>query len=83
MILWSYYGSDGRLESYHQEQTMLLSLSVVDFIPQNHKARVISALVDKMDLSPLYSIYCTTNGQNAYDPRMLVKLLFMRLLWYI
>jgi len=61
---------------YHQGQTMLLPLSVSDFVPDNHKARFISAVVDKMDLTNLYTTYCTTNGQNAYDPRMLVKVLF-------
>jgi len=49
-------------KSYHQEQTMVLSLCVVDLIPQNHKTRVISAVINKIDLSPLYSTYCTING---------------------
>ena len=61
---------------YHQEQTLLLPLSLDEFIPANHNARVISAIVDQLDLSDLYATYCTTTGQNAYDPRMLVKVLF-------
>lgn len=61
---------------YHQGQTLLLPLSLDDFIPANHKARVISAIVDQLDLSGLYATYCTTTGQNAYDPRMLTKVLF-------
>jgi transposase len=61
---------------YHQGQTLLLPLSFEDIVPANHKARLISAVVDKMDLTNLYSTYCTTTGQNAYDPRMLVKVLF-------
>ncbi len=61
---------------YHQEQTLLLPLSLDEFIPANHKARIISAIVDRMDLSALYATYCTTTGQNAYDPRMLIKVLF-------
>ena len=61
---------------YNQGQTMLLPLSVEEFVPAGHKARVISAVVDKMNLSVLYSTYCTDNGQNAYDPRMLTKVLF-------
>ncbi len=40
---------------YHQEQTMLLPLSLDEFIPANHKARVISAIVDHLDLSALYA----------------------------
>ena len=61
---------------YHQDQTLLLPLSLDEFIPANHNARIISAIVDKLDLSALYDKYCTTTGQNAYDPRMLVKVLF-------
>lgn len=61
---------------YRQDQTLLLPLSLDEFIPANHNSRIISAIVDKLDLSALYDKYCTTTGQNAYDPRMLVKVLF-------
>jgi transposase len=61
---------------YHQGQTFLLPLSVEEFIPAHHSARIISAVVDKMDLTDLYNTYNTTVGQNAFDPRMLVKVLF-------
>ena len=61
---------------YHQGQEMLLPLSLEEFVPPDHKAHIISAVVDKMDLSCLYSSFCTDNGQNAYDPRMLTKVIF-------
>ncbi len=61
---------------YNQGQTMLLPLSLEEFVPANHKARIISAVVDKMDLSSLHALFCTDNGQKAYDPRMLTKVLF-------
>jgi len=61
---------------YHQGQTLLLPLSVEEFIPSHHSARIISAVVDKMDLTHLYNTYNTTVGQNAFDPRMMVKVLF-------
>jgi hypothetical protein len=41
---------------YNQEQTMLLPLSLDEFIPAGHKARIISAVVDRLDLSRLYNI---------------------------
>ena len=63
-------------KSYHQGQAMLLPLSVEEFVPADHKARIINAVVDKMDLSVLYSSCCIDNGQNAYDPKMLTKVLF-------
>ncbi len=61
---------------YHQGQTFLLSLSVEEFVPAHHSARIISAVVDKIDLTDLYNTYTITVGQNAFDPRMLVKVLF-------
>jgi len=61
---------------YHQGQTFLLPLSLEEFIPADHNARIINAVVDKMDLTNLYNTYDTTTGQNAFDPQMLVKVLF-------
>ena len=61
---------------YHQGQTFLLPLSLEEFVPPNHSARIISAVVDKLDLTNLYGMYNTTVGQNAFDPQMLVKVLF-------
>ncbi len=62
---------------YHQGQTFLLPLSLEEVIPADHNARIISAVVDKMDLTNLYNTYDTTTGQNAFDPQMLVKYSFM------
>jgi len=61
---------------YHPGQTFLLPLSLEEFVPPNHSARIISAVVDKLDLTNLYNMYNTTVGQNAFDPQMLVKVLF-------
>lgn len=61
---------------YHEGQTFLLPLSLEEFVPPNHSARIISAVVDKLDLTNLYNMYNTTVGQNAFDPQMLVKVLF-------
>jgi hypothetical protein len=61
---------------YHQGQTFLLPLSLEEFVPPNHSARIISAVVDKLDLTNLYNMYNTNVCQNAFDPQMLVKVLF-------
>ncbi|MDR9816990.1 MAG: hypothetical protein RJR34_09500 [Candidatus Methanoculleus thermohydrogenotrophicum] len=61
---------------YHQGQTFPLPLSLEEFVPPNHSARIISAVVDKLDLTNLYNMYNTTVGQNLLDPQMLVKVLF-------
>ena len=59
-----------------QDQSMLLPPSIHQFVPVGHPAWVINTIVDKMDFSIFFSKYCTTNGQDAYDPRMLIKILF-------
>ena len=60
---------------YHREQTFPLP-PLEEFVPPNLSARIISAAVDKLDLTNLYNRYNTTVGQNAFDPQMLVKVIF-------
>jgi len=67
---------DVNFNPYTQGQTLLLPLSLDEFIPASHNTRVISAIVDQLDLSGLYATYYTTTGQNAYDPQMFAKILF-------
>ena len=70
--LWS-----GSMASNHIRGKPCCSpLSLDEFIPAGHRTRIISAVVDRLDLNRLYNTYCTTVGQDAYDPRMLVKVLF-------
>ena len=38
---------------YSQSQGFLLPLSLDEFVPENHEARIINDVVDSMDLSPL------------------------------
>jgi len=45
-----------------------------DMIAKDHLARLISHALDQMDISFVESTY-STNGQHAYDPRMLLKVL--------
>jgi len=59
---------------YNQNQLQLLPSDLSDMIAKDHLARLISHAVEQMDLSFIESTY-SPNGQHAYDPRMLLKIL--------
>lgn len=61
-------------KEYSQNQTQLLPPNLSDLVSKDHIARLISHSVDKMDLSFIEKQY-SANGQRAYDPRMLLKVL--------
>ncbi|EQD24382.1 MAG: hypothetical protein D084_Lepto4C00452G0003 [Leptospirillum sp. Group IV 'UBA BS'] len=42
---------------YHQTQNFLLPRALLEFIPENHRARIISDIVDQMDMSAFYARY--------------------------
>lgn len=55
------------------DQLWLLPPSLADWLPANHPAFSWSALVDELDLSPIYATY-GSKGQPPYDPRLMVKI---------
>lgn len=57
-----------------QDQLLLLPPSVSDFVAADAPVRILSELVDKMDLSVLHKAY-PGGGAPAYDPVMLFKVL--------
>lgn len=59
---------------YNQNQTQLLPPNFSDLIAQDHTARLISQVIDEMDLSFIENTY-SSNGQHAYYPKMLFKVL--------
>lgn len=61
---------------YDQHQTFLLPPSLMDWLPEEHLARVIDTLVeDTLDLTSLLSSYVEERGYPPHDPRMMLKLL--------
>jgi transposase len=61
---------------YDQHQTFLLPPSLLDWLPEDHLARVIDTLVEQeLDLSPILAAYAEERGFPPYDPRMMLKLL--------
>jgi transposase len=54
-------------KEYRRDQNFLLPPSLDEFIPEDHEVRVISEVVDILDLSPLLSRY-EGGGASAYHP---------------
>ena len=58
------------------DQTQLLPPDVQDFVPKDHLARFIVALVrENLDLSGITGSYTSSLGQPPFDPRLMVALL--------
>ncbi len=57
---------------YCQDQDFLLPKSIGDFVTPGHIARLISGVVDKMDIDPIIETYLG-GGTSSYNPRMLLK----------
>ena len=63
-----------KFKEYNQDQLQLLPQDLESQIAKDHLAKLISYSVDKMDLSFIEQTY-SNDGQHAYDPRMLLKVL--------
>jgi len=61
-------------KAYHQHQITLLPSSLEELIPSGHAVRVVSEVVDRMELESLLSSY-DGGGASRYHPRMLLKVL--------
>ena len=58
-----------------REQGMLMPYDLEDWLPEHHLARFVVDVVDRLDMRVIYSQYKGV-GSTAYDPRMLLCLLF-------
>ena len=58
-----------------REQGILMPYNLGDWLPENHLARFVVDIVDKLDMKGVYNQYKGV-GSTAYDPRMLLSLLF-------
>ena len=61
-------------KDYDQSKTFLLPPSLSEFVPEDHEARIISEVVDSLDLLPLFAKY-EGGGAPAYHPAMMFKVL--------
>jgi len=56
-------------------QEFLIPKKFSEYLPDNHLAKVIKEIVDKLNLSRIESKYSSL-GQHAYNPKMIISLLF-------
>ncbi len=61
-------------KSYNPNDNLLLPPCLGDYLPQNHNARVVSAIIDRLDISEIESTY-KGGGTSSYSPRMLLKII--------
>lgn len=59
-------------KSYSQNQQFLLPKNTDDFVTKGHIARLISKIIDSMDVQHILATY-KGGGASSYDPRMLLK----------
>jgi transposase len=58
-----------------REQGLLMPYDLMDWLPEDHLARFVVDMVDQLDLGDVYRQY-QGRGKSAYDPRLLISLLF-------
>lgn len=61
-------------KSYNPNDNLLLPPCLGDYLPQNHPSRVVSAIIDKLDISEIEAGY-KGGGTSSYNPRMLLKVI--------
>ena len=61
-------------KSYNPNDNLLLPPCLGDYLPQNHPARVVSAMIDRLDISGIEAGYAG-GGTSSYNPRMLLKVI--------
>ena len=61
--------------AYDPEQPLLLPPSLEDWLPEDHLARFVDELVDRLDLSGITARYEEERGYPPYHPTMMTKLL--------
>ncbi|WP_435810676.1 transposase [Streptomyces mirabilis] len=67
---------DKRFRAFDPHQVLLLPPSLDDWLPQDHLARFVAGLVDKvLDLGQVRADYTDKRGYPPYDPRLMLRLL--------
>ena len=62
------------IKSDNQNQIMLFPPSLDELIPSNHVVRIVSTVIDRLDISEIMSTY-KGGGNSCFDPRMMLKVL--------
>lgn len=61
-------------KSYNPNDSLLLPPCLGDYLPENHPARVVSMIVDNLDIRAVENSYAG-GGTSSYNPRMLLKII--------
>ena len=61
-------------KSYNPNDNLLLPPCLGDYLPQNHPSRVVSAIIDRLDISEIEADY-KGGGTSSYAPSMLLKVI--------
>lgn len=61
-------------KDYNQKQMVLFPESLEDYIPDNHQARIVNHIVDRLNINKLMEEY-KGGGTSSYHPRMMLKVL--------
>jgi transposase len=61
-----------KFKTYTRQQLQLIPQSWDEKIPQGHPVRIVDSVIDKLDLSRLYSTY-KGGGTTSHNPKMLLK----------
>jgi transposase len=70
-------GMSKAFRSYQPEQRLLLPPSLEEWLPEGHLARLVSDVVEELDLREIYAGYEDDGrGLAAYHPLLMVKVLF-------
>ena len=62
-------------KNYDQSQAVYRQLMPSQLLEEDHPARIVDAVVERLDLSPMYACY-KAEGNPAYHPKMMAKVLF-------
>lgn len=61
-------------KTYSQQQAMLLPPDLDEIIASNHPVRIVSKVIDQLDIEPLINKY-KPGGTTSFHPRMLLKVI--------
>jgi len=61
--------------AYDQSQSFFVTVSKENFLDSEHPAAIIDTVVEQLNLKPLYDYY-SKEGNQAYHPKMMLKVLF-------
>ncbi len=64
-----------KFKLYVQNQPMLLPPDIRDFLPKDHIVFLINEVVDNLNIDSVIKTY-SEEGNPAYDPRMMIKVMF-------